>query len=301
MKSVKSKRLRAVGLFIILAALILSYFKPFGHRNMPSPAANQTKETDAYFDESRNLEKIKLDIKVKSIAELKSVIAANLESGGAQKVISNEQNSYGNYVYLVDSAQAQVAKQAISAIAVGTPYLDEKISPSSSIDLQAKLRDREADYQRLRQNNNLPSFQVSRIRQLEHEIDSLKMEISNLQTKSLTLFYIKASLALKAAGQFGSLTGLVKSFLFYVVLLLAIVALLYYGTYLLMYLLALLGVKLPSISAYLGKGYNDYAGYKGYRGYGSYGYGGSSKKRRIKRIYKNKHTSDSDSRESEDK
>jgi hypothetical protein len=298
MKTVKSKRLKAIGLFIILIALILSYYKHV-YNAKPVYKPILSKETDNYFEQSRNNEKIRLDIEVKSLDDLRKLIDQVIEPAGARKVISNEQTQQANYIYLLESGQISPVLDAVSQVAVIRDR-NEINTPASGIDLEEKLRIRTAEFERLRSKTNITSYDRTTLKQIEYEIDSLRTEISNQKNKSLSLLYLKAHIASNKIGRFTGAKNFLVGFVFYVIIGVVAVALLYYGTILLMYLLAMMGVKMPSLSGYLGKGYNDYAGYKGYRGYGSYGYGGS-RKRHVKRIYRNKRHSDSDSQEDDNK
>jgi len=298
MKTVKSKRLKAIGLFIILIALILSYYKNI-YNSKPAVKPMQSKETDNYFEQARNNEKIRLDVELKSLADLRKLVDEVIEPAGARRVISNEQTQQANYIYLMEAGQVTSVLDAVATLAV-IKDRNEINTPVSGIDLEEKLRIRTGEFERLRSKTNITSYDRITLKQIEHEIDSLRTEISNLKNKSLSLLYLKARITPNRIGRFSGAKNFFLGFVFYVVIGVVGIALLYYGTILLMYLLAMLGVKMPSLSGYLGKGYNDYAGYKGYRGYGSYGYGGS-RKRHVKRIYRNKRSSDSDSQEEDDK
>lgn len=297
MKTVKSKRLKAIGLFIILIALILSYYKNV-YNSKPSFKPMQSKETDNYFEQARNNEKIRLDIELKSLADLRKLTNEVIEPTGARKIISNEQTRQANYIYLLEAGQIPAVLDAIGSMAV-IKDRNEINTPVSGIDLEEKLRIRTGEFERLRSKTNITSYDRITLKQIENEIDSLRTEISNIKNKSLSMLYLKTHVAAGRISRFSGVKNFFISFVFYVVTGVVGIALLYYGTILLMYLLAMMGVKMPSFSG-LGKGYNAYAGYKGYRGYGSYGYGGS-RKRKVKRIYRNKHTSDSDTQEDDDK
>lgn len=301
MKAVKSKRLRSIGLFIVLVALITSYY--FNGFESKTPTIN-TKDTDRLYSELPNTQKIQINLSLKSLDLLRKLITTKLESQGAIKLSSVEQNSYGLYIYQIDSQNLPSILNDISEIGTITNKVEKINTQNTAIDLEAKLRDREALYQKefLDYNNSKTkySYQLERLKLLGNEVDSLKFEISNLKNKAMTLFYIKAQVVQGKVGKIRNYQKFVFDFIRYLIIFTVIVAFLHYGTVILVYLLSLLGIKFPSLTNYGGRGYNDYAGYKGYRGYGSYGYGGS-RKRKVKRIYRSKQSSDKDKQEEEDK
>ncbi len=301
MKSVKSKRLRSIGLFIVLVALITSYY--FNGFESKAPTIN-TRETDRLYSDLPNTQKIQLNLSLKSLDLLRKLISTKIEQQGAVKLSSVEQHSYGLYIYQVEAQNVPSILNDISEIGTITNKVEQVNTQNIAIDLDAKLRDREALYQKefLDYNNSKTkySYQLDRLKMLSQEVDSLKFEISNLKNKAMTLLYIKAQVVQGKVGKVRNYQKFVLDFIRYLIIFTVIVAFLHYGTVILVYLLSLLGIKFPSLTNYGGRGYNDYAGYKGYRGYGSYGYGGS-RKRRVKRIYRSKQSSDKDKQEEEDK
>jgi hypothetical protein len=294
MKSSKSKRLRAIGLFIVLAAMIVSFM-----HNGISPRAQgiNSRETDRYYEELTNTNKVKLEVNVKSIDLLKNLVANKLDAQGSVKLSSEEQSNSCLYVYQINPQSLAPIIAAVSEIGSIISKTERTSSNSSQIDLLAKLRDKQIlhdkAFEDYKNSKNPISSKLIIINDLQSQIDTLKFQIANQKNQEMTVLYIKAQVAASGTGKFAGYKNLLLDFVRYVIMFSVAVAVLYFGTILLVYIFSLLGIRFPSFSSLLGKGYNDYAGYKGYRGYGSYGYGGN-RKRRVKRIYRNKHSSDSE-------
>lgn len=302
MKTSRSKRLRTIGLFIVLISLITSfYFNGFKSK----PTTVSSRETDRIFSELTHSQKIRIGVNVKSMELLRKLIETKLIAQGAIKLNAEEQSSVGRYIFQVEPQNVNSVLADIGEI--GSIY-DKKESVNvldTSIDLETKLRDREALYQKeFSDYNNSKtkySYQLDRLNLLSKEVDSLKLAISNQRNKAMTLLYINAQ---QISGQGGRVRNYQKfffDFIKYIIVFTIVLAFLHYGTVLLVYLLSMLGIRFPSLTGFFGRGYNYYAGYKGYRGYGGYGYNyGGSKKRRVKRIYRNKTASASDKSDEEE-
>ncbi|MFO7660933.1 MAG: hypothetical protein R6V77_08465 [Candidatus Cloacimonadaceae bacterium] len=251
-------------------------------------------------------QKIKVGVSVKSMELLRKFIDTRLIAQGAKKLSAEEQSNVGRYIFQVEPQN--VSSLLTELAEIGSVY-DKKENNNvmdTSVDLESKLRDREALYQKeFSDYNNSKtkySYQLDRLNQLSKQVDSLKFAISNQRNQAMTLLYINAQQLAGQGGRVRSYQKFFLDFIKYLIVFTVVLAFLHYGTVLLVYLLAMLGIKFPSLTGFFGRGYNYYAGYKGYRGYGGYGSSyGSGKKRRVKRIYKNKSSSESDSSDEEGK
>lgn len=295
MKAIKSKRMRAIALFVVLIALMTSYY--FNSVKV-KPVIPVSKETDRIYNELSHSKKVQVDVSVKSFDLLRKFLSNRLEQQGAIKLNSEERSGYGYYIYQVDSQNIPSVLTSISEIGTVASKVEKVNSQAIEIDLEARLKDREAIYQKEFQDYNTSkirtSYQLDRLKQLRIELDSLKFAISNQKFKAMTLLYIKAMQSDSRVGKVRNYQKFVFDFIKYLVIFTIVIAFLNYGTILLVYVMSLLGIKIPSLSGLVGKGYNYYSSYRGYRqygGYNRYGYG-SNKKRRTKRIYKSKQPSE---------
>jgi hypothetical protein len=302
MKAIKSKRMRTIGLFVVLIALMTSYYfngvkvKP----NIPG-----SRETDKIYNDISNTKKIQVDVSVKSLDLLRKLLSSRLDSQGAIKLNSEERSGYGYYIYEVDSQNISILLSSLAEIGTITSKVEKVNTEAIEFDLEGRLKDREAIYQKEFQDYNnsklRTSYQLDRLKQLRYELDSLKYAITNQKYKAMTLLYIKAMQSDSRVGKVRNYQKFVFDFIKYLVIFTIIIAFLNYGTILLVYVMSMLGIKFPSLSSLFGKGYNYYSGYRGYRrygGYNRYGYG-SNKKRRTKRIYKHKQASEENPSEEE--
>jgi hypothetical protein len=295
MKGIKSRRMRTVGLFVVLVALMTSYY--FNGVKV-KPSLPVSRETDKIYNDIDNHKKIEVDISVKSMDLLRKLLDSRLESQGAIKLNSEERSGYGYYIYEVDSQNVTSILNSLAEIGTITSKVEKVNTQEIQIDLEARLKDRDAIYQKEFQDYNnsklRTSYQLDRLKQLRYELDSLKYAISNQKYMAMTLLYIKGVQTDSRVGKVRNYQKFVLDFIKYLVIFTIIIAFLNYGTILLVYVMSLLGIKFPSLSGLFGNRYNYYAGYRGYRRYGGYdryGYG-SNKKRRTKRIYKNKQASE---------
>jgi hypothetical protein len=298
MKAIKSKRMRIIGLFVVLIALMTSYYI---NGVKVKPSLPVSKETDRIYSQITNTKKIQVDVSIKSFDLLRKLLNSRLDQQGAVKLNSEEKSSYGYYIYQVDSQNIPAFISSLSEIGTITSKVEKVNSQSIEIDLEARLKDREALYQKEYQdyiNSKLrTSYQFDRLDNLRNELDSLKSDIKNIRYREMTLLYVKAMLNDSKVGKVRNYQKFVFDFIKYLILFTIIIASLNYGTILLVYVMSMLGIKFPSLSALFGKGYNYYTGYRGYGkygGYNRYGYG-SNKKRRTKRIYKNRQPSEDNS------
>lgn len=299
MKTSRSKRVRAIGVFIVLIAIITSFY--MGSKGSKSSAVDN-RDAKKIYDSLNNRTKISISISVKSLAALKFVIQSKLNTEDNLKIYSKEQSNSALYIYQVDPQSVPVTMGYLSEVGNITNSEERISTQQGEIDLENKLRDREIIYQKEFQDYNTAkvkySYQLDRIKQLGKEVDSLKFEIANQRNKAKTILFLTARIQASNVGRVAGYRVFLLEFIKWLVIYSIAVIFMYYGTIVLMYLMTLLGIRFPSISAYGGRGYNIYAGYKGYRGYGSYGYGGS-KRRKIKRIYKNRPSSDEESDEND--
>jgi hypothetical protein len=268
-------------------AIITSYY--FNGFEAKAQSIN-TKEADRVYNDLTNYKKMQISVSVKSLESLRKVIYTKFEPIGAIKLHSDEQSGYALYIYQIETQYLPQMLDYISQIGSISSKV-ERISPQNTqLDMDAKLRDMEAIYQKefVDYNNSKTkySYQLDRLKQLSTEVDSLKFQISNQKNRAMTLLYIKAQMPPNKVGKVKNYQKFVIDFLKYLIIYSVIVSFLHYGTVLLVYVLSMLGIRFPNIGSY-GRGYNDYAGYKGYQGYGNYGYGGG-RKRKVKRIYRNK-------------
>jgi hypothetical protein len=296
MKSVNKKRMKAVGLFIIIAAIFASYY--YNVVRMKVPPIN-TRESLAVFQAASNVNKVKLDFLFNSFDEFKKVVNATIETKGIKKFSAEERNYYGLFVYELNPDQVQNVITEFSKIGYILSKTENIVTQSDKNDLEKQKIYKESlynkEFQDYQNRKTGYSSQSERIDKLRREIDSLDLAIKDTSTKRMTLLYVYAQMRPDKFGVNFDIKRFLGGIVAYSAIFAIIAALLYFGGMIIAYIFPLLGIKIPSFGG-KGRGYNDYAGYKGYHGYGSYGYGGS-KKRRVKRIYRNKHTSDSDSAE----
>ncbi|MFA5484486.1 MAG: hypothetical protein WC252_08180, partial [Candidatus Cloacimonadaceae bacterium] len=138
-----------------------------------------------------------------------------------------------------------------------------------------------------------PSEQQNRRKETLHGlIQQSRGNLDKLREGENTLLYLTLSPRQKNSNLIVTVKNLTMMYLFWLGIFAVGMVLVYFGTKLLMYLLAALGVKGINTSG-LGGSYNYNGSYSSYGRYNSR-YGSNSSKRKVKRIYKDKSDSSGD-------
>lgn len=82
----------------------------------------------------------------------------------------------------------------------------------------------------------------------------------------MPILYIRAQAAASGIEKC-NIINILLDFIKYVIIFALGVAILYFGSILIVYIFSLLGVRFPSFSNISNRGYNYYSGYKGYHSY----------------------------------
>lgn len=296
MKASKSRRLRALALLVVLAALVVALL----HNGLSSkPQSINSRDMDRVYENLTNANKVKLDVSVNSLDQLNELVNKELDNQGSVKLGSEEQGNYCLYIYQLTPDQLPKIISNLSQIG-SISSKSESLNPNSTqIDLENKLRDREARYQIAKQNYKGYSYQDANLSNIEKEIDSLKILINNQKNLQMPILYIRAQAAASGIGKMQHYKNILLDFIKYVIIFALGIAILYFGSILIVYIFSLLGVRFPSFSNISNRGYNYYSGYKGYHSYGGYGGYGDHHKRRVKRIYRSKHSSDTENKDAD--
>ena len=289
MSKISKRRLRAVAIFVIFLALAYAGFTAMKQKEKAPDYAEMFKESSRSFADYKSLNKAQMRVSSLNMGNaLKEM--NNLVNGYAleKPLLKSRESGHGAYIFKVEAQRLPELLNKFNAL--GTIEGHKEIVDSSLVvkslateeEILASQRRELAELEAVGQTyGNLgdrKEFLISQIREQENRVNVLRQA-------NTTLLYVQM---VPTMG--GTSLSSVRSFVitFFIALLVLFVAaiLAYYGTKLIMYLLSLMGVKGFNASN-LGGGYQYGYGNYANRYSSRYGYGGS--KRKVKRIYKDKH------------
>ncbi len=294
----KSKhRVKGLAVFIVLLALVFGSYKVY--KSGGSKDTQDTRTSDAIFNDTSWMYKTKLVMVGGGADKLAQIGQALNQATTEREVHSLESGSAGTYIVKVPNDALPELKTKLNSF--GTRLSSETYTDSTlvSTNLEAENRRLES-YQN--EWNTLDAIRMRsevenrRMDSLNRLISHTQDKIQRLEAADKTLLYV----VVKPSGGNGGLTHQLKlfvmSFVYALIGLSLAVLIAYFGTRLLITLLAMLGVKGFGLDNILQNySYGSYAKYGGYNSRYSYGYGG--KNRKVKRVYKDSRSDSGDQKE----
>lgn len=285
--SKKSKsRVRGVAIFIVLLALAITTFNVY--KRISHRVVVDTKDADNIYRSTTWMYKAKYITSPKDGKVTKDKATELISKMSTEPVVyQNVKPGVGAYIFKVDNTNIPLLEKNLSTFA--SISNNETITDSSlvatSIDIE---KQRLTSYQNERATLDgirlRSDAQNRRMDVLNRQIEITQDRVQRLEASGSTLVY----LVIRPSTSGQSPVDLAKYGVMNFILALAILCLatlvLYFGTKLLTFLLALMGVK----GFGLGGALQNYT-YRSYSNYtGRYGYGYGGKNRKVKRIYKDK-------------
>jgi hypothetical protein len=284
---------------VIFLALAWAGYSVLKGRDKGPDLSSVFKESNNIFDDSGSVNKARVRVRSLNITKALQDMNIIVEGYALEKpLLKSRESSYGLFIFKVQGNKLQEIIQKLTAIGnieeqkelVDTFLVTKSLATEEGV-LAAKQRELAAMQAMGQVYSDLSGSKedlINQIRELEHRVSILKQS-------DTTMLYVQMIPSVS-----GNSLGLIKKFAinFFAALIVLLVAsvLAYYGTKLVMYLLAMLGVK-GFTGANLGGGYGYGYGNYSNRYYSRYGYGHSSGKRKVKRIYKGKPGSSADKTE----
>lgn len=297
----KSKsRVRGVAILVIFLALAITLFN-FGKNQRSTSKASDFKESKDEFEQKRkmvlnsaslSLDIINLDQAKEELRSLRSYHKGDLFH------TSEKGNSLAYIYYFALPDYDRIIDKLSNSSSV--KIINSNSTPGSVSADETELLTRLEGYKKQRvtllQKENPTQDIHEQIDRLNNDIEKTSEELQKVNSKDSVLVYFSAFQQVKEFTLLSTGKTLLLDFLKWLVVLFIGVIIVYFGTKLMVYLLALMGIKgLGPTGVNYGSGYN-YTGYKGYKGYDSYGYGGHSHKRKTKRIYKEKEANNTENK-----
>ena len=298
MARISRSRVRGIAIFVIFLALAYAGLTTKPQKDMSLDLTTAFKEPNNNFRDTMSLNKARIRVRsaniAKALKDIGPIVEAYTVAGERPHFRSNETN-YGAYIFKVQENKVAEVVQRLSALGtieeqkeiVDTALVKKKLSTEEAI-LASKYNER-ASLESVKSNFSDKSSMLNR---LNEEIRQLEKTVDVLKQSDTTMLFVQ--MVPPVAKNVSFIQRFVIQFVKALVVIFVALILAYYGTKLMIYLLSLMGVKgLPSMGMGGGSsyGYGNYAN----RYYSRYGYGGS--KRKVKRIYKGKPSTPSESGE----
>lgn len=283
------RRVQGVAIFIVFLALATTIFEIQRARDKGSVGFN-FKPSSSEFRSMKWLNKAEFSLSSADTKKTMEQMDALVKSSALTTIRKDKQGAYGVYTFSVNKKDLDnVGKQLSSfgSIQNTSESIDTSLV-SLDYDVEmANLNSYEKDLAELDKIRVPTDPEIRRKESIRRMINDTKVRLENLKNADSYLVYVTLKPIAKRSGSLGSVKAALVSFLKWLGIYFIALILVYYGTRLLMYLLALMGIKGLGMSG-VGGAYT-YGGYSSYsQKYSSrYGYDRGSK-RKVKRVYKDK-------------
>ena len=296
-KTIK-RRLRAVAIFVIFLALAWAGYAALMQKEKGPDYGSMFKDSNKIFSDYKSLNKAQLRVRSLNIRNALQDMTSVISGYSLEKpLLTSRESSHGSYIFKIEESKLpEILKKFgdLGTIEGHKEIVDSALVIKSLITEEGILASKKQELAEMDAVGQVYGNIADRKEYLIGQIRDQENLVNVLRQANTTLLYVQM---VPTMG--GSSVSTVRKFIYNffgaLVVLFVAVILAYYGTKLIMYLLALMGVKGFNASN-MGGSY-QYGGYGNYSNrYSSrYGYGGS--KRKVKRIYKDKRGSSHESGE----
>ncbi len=303
MKKREKRRVRGIAIFIVFLAItasIVQWQNKAGKHETYNFKPAQNEYRDLKF-----LNKAQISFSSPNVAKAKTEIEKIISEHSTKQIRKQSEGSFGAYIFSVPQKDLPIIVEKLRSFGSVNSQTEQIDTALVNIDYESELV-RLQSYEREQAELNNVRFptdtQNRRKEELHSLIQSTRFNLDKLKESNNVLLFITLVPQQKTNTIEVTIKSLALNFFSWLIIFTVGAILAYYGTRLLMYFLAALGVKGIGASG-LGGSYR-YGGYGGYynRYYNRYGYGHG--KRKVKRIYKDKRTTpvseDEDTEQSEE-
>ena len=303
MKKREKRRVRGIAIFIVffaIAASIVQWQNKAGKHETYNFKPAQNEYRDLKF-----LNKAQISFSSPNVAKAKTEIDKIISEHSTKQIRKQSEGSFGAYIFSVPQKDLPIIVEKLRSFGSVNSQTEQIDTALVNIDYESELV-RLQSYEREQAELNNVRFptdtQNRRKEELHSLIQSTRSNLDKLKESNNVLLFITLVPQQKTNTIGVTIKSLALNFFSWLIIFTVGAILAYYGTRLLMYFLAALGVKGIGAGG-LGDSYR-YGGYGGYynRYYNRYGYGHG--RRKVKRIYKDKRTTpvseDEDTEQSEE-
>ncbi len=289
MDSKIKRKARGVAIFIVFLALATTMIT-FSRKDRKSPEVD-FRASNLKYDNYRIINKARVQFRTDELVNAKLHIENVIANLASKSIEQTDQPAHGVYLFVIN-------KPDLNPILTELQQKGSIVSKSTTTDTSfvnldfgaetERLKSYEKEMQDLNQLRFPSEVQIRRKETLHGLIGESRGRLDRLQEVDKLLLYITVTTGSSAKkGILALATGLISSFGKWLVVYVVATILIYYGTKLLMTLLALMGIKgIGFGDANIGSYYSNYKSYSGRYNYKQ------DKKRKTKRIYKEKPTTE---------
>lgn len=294
----KSKhRVRGLAIFIVLLALVygaLQVYKSGGKK-----PTMDTRDSDSRFRDTSWMYKTKFVMGGNSSVKLAQISQTLSEATSEREVHSKETGNSGTYIVKIPNDNLPQLKTKLAALGtiISSETSTDTTLVATSLDIEnQKLASYETEWSTLDAIRMRSEVENRRMDNLNRLISRTKDKIQRLEAADTTLLYVVVQPSGAHTGSLSQVKVFLTNFFTALIGVSLAVMLAYFGTRLLITLLAMMGVKGFGLDNILQNySYGSYSKYSGYNSRYSYGYGG--KNRKVKRVYKDSRSDSGDQKE----
>ncbi|MDY0151580.1 MAG: hypothetical protein RBS43_04845 [Candidatus Cloacimonas sp.] len=283
------RRVRGIAIFIVFLAIATSIVQ---YQNNSGRTANYNfKPSSQEYRDLKFINKAQVTFASTNVGKAQTEISKIIAQNSTKQIRKQNEGGYGAYIFsLPQQSLPQVIEKlrTFGSVASQTEQIDTSLV---NIDFESENA-RLASYEREQADLNnvrFPTDSQNRRKEALHGlIQQTRMNLDKLKDSDNVLLYITLSPIQRSSNTFQIAKAVSLNFFSWLVIYAVGMVLVYFGTRLLMYFLAAIGIK--GLNAGGVGGSYQYGGYTGYAGKYSGRYNYSSGKRKVKRVYKDKQT-----------
>ncbi len=293
MKSTSLRRVQGVAIFLVFLAIVATIYQYKGKGGAPKPVDLKSQQTE--FQKRNWLNKVSFNLLSSDLQGSIQKMNELVSSYGTQTDKREIQSNYSVFVFSLEKTKLNSLRTELKQMGnIGSEV--ESVDTSlvnTNVEIEtANLASYEKDLAELDKIRVPSDPELRRKESLRAQIRRSQQKLDDLKRSDSYLVYVSIVPAGKHSSSIKSLGSIAMFFFKTLAFLFVAAILIYYGTRLLMYFLALMGVK--------GLGSGGLTGPYQYGGYGSYtgkyysrsGY--NRGKRKVKRVYKDKESTPKD-------
>lgn len=288
------RRVKALAIFLVFLTVAVTIFEVGRKHQGPISEAN-FKASRNEFANLKWMNKATFDMGSANINKALTDMNTMVSSLATKTVRRETKGAFGIYTFSVPREVYPSLRERLQKL--GGIISESETQDTSLVSIDPTLEESTlASLQKdLAQMEKIPVPSEHELRQkelLRSKISQTTLRLDNLRTANSYLVYVTLKPLVRSNTLISMAKTMAVTFLKWLGIFFIGMVLVYYGTKLLMWLLGMLGIKGISASG-VGSSY-QYGGYGNYANkyYSRYGYGGSHRK--VKRVYKDKRTTDTE-------